>query len=124
MSHVSCDAHTDGAALGKHSFTLQRGPIGTGPRVVKFREAEERQFLTSYNEKTLALETEAESIARHFYEQGEDGYLAGYVVLRAISDHADEEKDDRWKLAASRNAVIALAAILPTVMETMVESES
>jgi adenosylhomocysteine nucleosidase len=112
-------AHPDSAELGKDSFSLQRGPIGTGPRVVKFKEAEERKFLLDFNEKTLALETEAEAIARHFYEQGEDGELTGYIVLRAISDHADEAKDDKWKLAASRNAVLALQAILPLVMEVL-----
>jgi adenosylhomocysteine nucleosidase len=112
-------AHPDASALTKPYFTLQRGPIGTGPRVVKFRDAEERKFLESYNEKTLALETEAEGITRYFYEQGTDGDLSGYIVIRAISDHADEAKDDSWKLAASRNAVLALTEVLPTVMETM-----
>ncbi|MFF0204578.1 HEAT repeat domain-containing protein [Streptomyces sp. NPDC005017] len=112
-------AHEESAGLGRPSFRLQRGPIGTGSRVVKFKEAEERRFLSSYHEKTLALETEAEALARHFYEQGEDGALSGYIVLRAISDHADELKDDRWKLAASRNAVLALQKILPSVMEVL-----
>lgn len=116
---VRLSAHQESAQLGRSSFFLQRGPIGTGPRVVKFKEAEERSFLTSYHEKTLALETEAEAVARHFYEQGEDGALSGYIVLRAISDHADELKDDRWKLAASRNAVLALQEILPSVMEVL-----
>lgn len=112
-------AHQESARLGHPSFRLQRGPIGTGPRVVKFKEAEERSFLSSYHEKTLALETEAEAVARHFYEQGEDGALSGYIVLRAISDHADELKNDDWKLAASRNAVLALQKILPSVMEVL-----
>ncbi|MER5452653.1 HEAT repeat domain-containing protein [Streptomyces sp. NPDC002764] len=112
-------AHQESRRLGRPSFQLQRGPIGTGPRVVKFREAEERSFLTSYHEKTLALETEAEAVARYFYEQGEGGELSGYIVLRAISDHADDLKDDRWKLAASRNAVLALQQILPSVMEAL-----
>ncbi|MDX3116742.1 HEAT repeat domain-containing protein [Streptomyces scabiei] len=115
----SLTAHEESAGLGHPSFRLQRGPIGTGPRVVKFKEAEERSFLSSYHEKTLALETEAEAVARHFYEQGEDGALSGYIVLRAISDHADELKDDRWKLAASRNAVLALQKILPSVVEVL-----
>jgi HEAT repeat protein/nucleoside phosphorylase len=112
-------AHEESAQLGRPFFHLQRGPIGTGPRVVKFKEAEERTFLSSYHEKTLALETEAEAVARYFYEQVEGGELSGYIVLRAISDHADELKDDRWKLAASRNAVLALQKILPSVMEAL-----
>ncbi|WP_370961923.1 HEAT repeat domain-containing protein [Amycolatopsis sp. cg9] len=112
-------AHHESAELGRSLFALQRGPIGTGPRVVKFKDAEERTFLSNYNEKTLALETEAEAVARHFYEQGDDGTITGYMVLRAISDHADEEKDDRWKLAASRNAVAALKELLPVIVEAL-----
>lgn len=110
-------AHDQAADLGRPSFSLQRGPIGTGPRVIKFHDAEERKFLESFNEKTLALETEAESVARTYYEAGEGGQLGGYMVLRAISDHADQAKDDGWKLAASRNAVLALEAMLPTLVE-------
>lgn len=114
---LSLTAHLDNSMPENRNFTLRRGPIGTGPRVVKFREAEERKFLESFNEKTLALETEAESIARNFYEHVGERRLTGYLIIRAISDHADEAKDDSWKLAASRNAVLVLQELLPVILE-------
>lgn len=112
-------AYPDGIFTDKRVFNLQRGPIGTGQYVVKSRKSETRAFLKNYHEKTLALETEADAVSRYFVEEGSDEGLAGYLVIRAISDHADEAKDDRWKLQASRNAVIALQEILPPIVELM-----
>lgn len=111
------------ASLGKTSFKLLRGPIGTGYAVVKFRESDVRKWLDGFNEKTLVVETEGEGIARYFYEMAERMGLAGYIVLRVISDHADEDKDDKWKLGACQNGVIALQALLPTIAETVVLKE-
>lgn len=101
--------------LGKETFQLVAGPIGTGPAVVKFRDAEVRRWLEAFNDKTLALETEAEAVCRHFYERGEAGEVQSYLILRGISDHADEGKDDAWHEAAAANAVQALEALLPSI---------
>jgi nucleoside phosphorylase len=107
------------AELGKPAFRLLRGPIGTGYAVVKFREDPVRNWLDSFNEKTLVLETEGEGIARYFYEMADKAGLAGYIALRVVSDHADEAKDDQWKLGACRNGVIALQSLLPPIAETL-----
>ena len=95
-------------------FRLHRGPIGSGEAVVGFRDAEVRRWLTAYNDKTLALETEAGGLAQAFYEQQlRRGYKArGYLVIRGISDHMDAEKSDTWRQPASDNAMSALVELL------------
>lgn len=113
------DACQDAIEMGKTSFTLVRGPVGTGYAVVKFRDSEVRQWIETFNEKTLVVETEGEAAARHFYESGETYGSIGYFILRGVSDHADEKKNDRWKLATSRNAVLALRELLPVVVEAI-----
>lgn len=120
---IVSDASSDAVAIGRKSFTLSRGPIGTGYAVIKYRDAEVRKWLLDYNEKTLVVETESEGVARAFYEAGERADIDGFVVLRGVSDHADEAKDDRWKLAASRNAVRALELLLVALSDEFREAE-
>jgi adenosylhomocysteine nucleosidase len=97
-----------------NTFKVQQGPIGSGEAVVAFHDASERQWLTDYNDKVLALETEAGGVAQAFYEERvRHGYRAeAYLVVRGISDHADADKDDKWRQPAADNAVIALAKLL------------
>jgi nucleoside phosphorylase/hypoxanthine phosphoribosyltransferase len=95
------------------TFTSYFGPIGTGEAVIKFKEAEERKWLLSVNEKTLAVETEAGGAAQQFYED-ELNYsrrAKGIIVIRGISDKADIEKKNQWRLAAAKNAVKVLVEI-------------
>ncbi len=95
-------------------FKSYFGPIGTGEAVIKYKEAEERTWLISVNDKTLAVETEAGGVAQQFYED-ELNYsrrAKGIIVLRGISDKADTEKKDAWRLAASKNAMRVLQEIL------------
>jgi len=104
------------AAEGAYSaeFRCKFGPLGSGEAVVGFREAEVRQWLTEVNDKTLALETEAGGVAQEYHESAlRSGYrAAGYLIVRGISDHADQAKDDRWRLPASRNAMQFLERLL------------
>ena len=95
-------------------FKSYFGPIGTGEAVIKYKEAEVRRWLISVNDKTLAVETEAGGVAQQFYED-ELNYsrrAKGIIVLRGISDKADIEKKDEWRLAASKNAMKVLQEIL------------
>lgn len=95
-------------------FKSYFGPIGTGEAVIKYKEAEERKWLISVNDKTLAVETEAGGVAQQFFED-ELNYsrrAKGIIVLRGISDKADIEKKDEWRLAASKNAMKVLQEIL------------
>lgn len=96
------------------TFGLRQGPIGTGEAVIGYREAEERKWLQSVNDKTLALDTEAGGLGEAFYEdQLRSGYKAdGYLVIRGISDHADCEKDDKWRMIASKNAAKTLEVLV------------
>ena len=90
------------------------GPIGTGEAVIKFKEAEERLWLESVNDKTLAVETEAGGAAQQFYED-ELSYSRrskGILIIRGISDKADFEKKNEWRLAASKNAMKVLVEII------------
>jgi len=95
------------------TFASYFGPIGTGEAVIKYKEAEEREWLTSVNDKTLAVETEAGGVAQQFYED-ELNYsrrAKGIMVIRGISDKADVEKKNEWRLAASKNAMKVLIEI-------------
>jgi nucleoside phosphorylase len=99
------------------SFRIHLGPIGTGEAVVKYRDAEVRKWLHIVNDKTLALETEAGGVAQQFAEDSLRFGLkaSGYLVMRGISDHADHAKDDRWRIAATTNAMKALKALLSSI---------
>lgn len=90
------------------------GPIGTGEAVIKYKESEVRKWLISVNDKTLAVETEAGGVAQQFYED-ELNYsrrAKGIIVLRGISDKADIDKKDEWRLAASKNAMKVLEELI------------
>ncbi|HLF36272.1 MAG TPA: hypothetical protein VI583_18645, partial [Cyclobacteriaceae bacterium] len=90
------------------------GPIGTGEAVIKYKDAEDRKWLLSVNDKTLAIETEAGGIAQQFYED-ELNYsrrAKGILIIRGISDKADINKNDDWRLAASKNAMKVFEEIL------------
>ncbi len=106
----SFDASENSPNLKFKSFF---GPIGTGEAVIKFKEAEERAWLLSVNDKTLAVETEAGGVAQQFYEDELDysRRAKGILVIRGISDKADVEKKNEWRLAASKNAMKVLVEI-------------
>lgn len=93
------------------------GPIGTGEKVVRFRDDEIRKWLIGFNYKCMALETEAGGLAQAFYETSTTtSYLAkGYMVIRGISDHANKDKNDKWRKNAAHNACTFLRDFLTTV---------
>ena len=94
------------------AFRAFGGPIGSGEAVVAHRESEVRQWLRQYNDKVLAVETEAYGVAQGFYEATAPD-LAGWLAIRGISDYADENKADAHHVAASRNAAKTLEALVP-----------
>lgn len=119
------DMHGDIAKLASQRysssspFSVYLGAIGTGEAVIKYREAETRKWLQSVNSKTFAVETEAAGLAQQFEEDSTRiGLRAdGYLVIRGISDHADQAKDDKWRVLAVRNAMEALKSILSLIPE-------
>jgi adenosylhomocysteine nucleosidase len=96
------------------SVRVLRGPIGSGDAVVTDAGSDIRRYLLEYNEKTLAVETEAAGVAQAFYEElGEDPALRGWLTIRGISDRADRLKGDDRHREASEHAAAVMAALLP-----------
>jgi len=93
------------------------GSIGTGEKVIRFRDADVRKWLSEFNYKCMVLETEAGGLAQAFYETSTtNSYRAkGYMVIRGISDHADKDRNDKCRAIAARNACAFLQKFLTTV---------
>jgi adenosylhomocysteine nucleosidase len=98
-----------GAAVRMHW-----GPIGSGDAVIADRYADIRRYLLEFNDKTLAVETEAAGVAQAFYEEvGTDHALRGWLTLRGVCDLADAGKDDRHQALAAYHAAEVMAHLLP-----------
>jgi adenosylhomocysteine nucleosidase len=96
------------------TFRAFAGPIGTGEAVIAHSSSEIRAYLREYNDKTLAVETEAGAVAQAFYEQiAGHSAVRGWLAVRGISDSADEEKTDAYHDIASHNAATVLERLLP-----------
>lgn len=99
------------------TFKVLSGPIGSGETVVADKSSDIKDWLISVNSKTMALEMEAGGFLQAYYEDGlsENQPSLGVLVIRGISDHADVEKDDKWRKPASDNAVKCLIEILKNI---------
>jgi adenosylhomocysteine nucleosidase len=89
------------------------GPIGSGEAVIADQHSSIRQYLTTVNDKTMALETEAGGIAEAFYAMADASPGSGWLVIRGISDHADADKDDTYRDIAARHAAVTFQQLLP-----------
>jgi nucleoside phosphorylase len=83
------------------------GPIATGEKVVASTDARDR--LRSLHPLLLAVETESAGVASIVWQNPEP---PGLVVIRGISDMADEKKDDRWRMYAASAAASFLLSLL------------
>jgi adenosylhomocysteine nucleosidase len=99
---------TDPAGGRVHVF---RGPIGSGSAVVTDAGSDIVRFLRRFNEKTLAVETEAAGVGQEFYE--EIGPVCGWLTIRGISDLADRDKGHGWHQLASDHAAAVMERLLP-----------
>jgi adenosylhomocysteine nucleosidase len=93
-------------------YKIRPGLIGSGEAVIADPDSDIRRYITAFNDKTLAVETEAGGLAEAFYEtagSGGDGWLA----IRGISDHADAAKDDTYHQIASWHAAAVLLRLVP-----------
>jgi adenosylhomocysteine nucleosidase len=93
--------------------TVLPGPIGSGEAVVGAADSSIRQYIAGFNDKTLALETEAGGLAEAFYEMADVSGTSGWLAVRGISDLADPHKDDRYHEIASWHAAVVLLQLLP-----------
>ena len=90
------------------AIRVYQGPIGSGDAVVTDADSDIVHFLRRFNEKTLAVETEAGGVGQAFYERiDEERSLHGWLTIRGISDLADKHKGyDRHQFAAERAALV------------------
>jgi adenosylhomocysteine nucleosidase len=93
---------------------MRAGLIGSGEAVIANHDAEILRYLASFNDKVLAVDTEAGGLALACHEQSATtGRLHGWAVVRGISDDAGAGKNDDYHQIASWHAAIALRELLP-----------
>lgn len=103
---------------GRNSnFKVHRGPIGSGEAVIGNPQSPTRAWLQSVNGKIGIVETEAAGFFQAYYESEKElttleGNISDIIVIRGISDHADQHKNDDYRLEASLNAVHALKELI------------
>jgi adenosylhomocysteine nucleosidase len=95
------------------SFVVHQGPIGSGEAVVTSRSSNIPGYLSSLNDKILAIEMEGGAPAQTFYEELHPEAAADWLVIRGISDYANPQKNDLRQSAASQNAAAVLEALAP-----------
>lgn len=103
-------------------FMADAGPLGSGNAVIGDPFSEIKKWLLDFNSKTCAVETEAVGFANADWEEGlkKITNMVGALVIRGISDHADFDKDDKWRKIASQNAALVLVEfvkILPPIQQ-------
>lgn len=106
-------------------FRVFRGPVGSGEAVIAHGDSTVRQYLMAYNDKTLAVETEAGGVGQAFQERLASHPAAyGWFTVRGISDHADEIKDDAYHVIAARRAAQIFDLLLPFIAGSDVAGSS
>lgn len=96
-----------------HPFRVWPGPIGTGEAVISDGDSAIRAYLKEFNEKILAIDTEAGGLSQYWHENAAlGGRLRGWVVVRGISDHAVNMTYEHQATAA-RHAAITLRELVP-----------
>ncbi|MCK8438928.1 5'-methylthioadenosine/S-adenosylhomocysteine nucleosidase [Streptomyces sp. D2-8] len=95
-------------------FEVYPGVIGSGEAVIADRASEVRTYLTTYHEKVLAVDMEAGGLSQYWQENSVHGTEnPGWIVVRGVSDNADEDKGHRHHELAARNAAHVLSQLLP-----------
>ena len=98
---------------GTGKFRVHEGPVGSGNAVIAHRDSEIVQYLRAYNDKILDVDMESGGLGHTIHDQPPGEQPSSWLVIRGISDHADEAKDDRYRYIAAFNAAATLHAILP-----------
>lgn len=109
-------ARIDGqmTAHASDQYEVYPGVIGSGEAVIADRASDVRTYLTTYHEKVLAVDMEAGGLSQYWQENSVHGTEnPGWVVIRGISDNADEEKGHRHHELAAKNAAHVLSQLLP-----------
>ncbi|WP_017571588.1 5'-methylthioadenosine/S-adenosylhomocysteine nucleosidase family protein [Nocardiopsis halotolerans] len=98
----------------KRTFEALHGLIGSGEAVIAAKDSEIRDFLTRYNDKVLAVDMESGGLSQFWQENSVHGQgNPGWVVVRGVSDNADQEKNDDSHDLAAHNAAHIVRELLP-----------
>jgi adenosylhomocysteine nucleosidase len=108
-----CQVSTTDPDGTTRTFSVRPGIIGSGNAVVADAASDIRKYVASFNDKTLALETETGGIGQAFYEKADGSAATGWLAIRGISDHADPDKDDRFHDIAAWHAAVVLERLAP-----------
>jgi adenosylhomocysteine nucleosidase len=101
-------------------FRVHAGTIGTGDAVIADRNTEIRRYLSTFNEKILAVDTESGGLGQYCYETHiSPRNTPNWIAVRGISDHADHTKNDNNHQSAATNAAHTLSALLPYIRADM-----
>ncbi|MFC9129117.1 hypothetical protein ACFT4A_20005 [Streptomyces sp. NPDC057099] len=109
-------ARIDGqmTAHADDQYEVYPGVIGSGEAVIADRASEVRTYLTTYHEKVLAVDMEAGGLSQYWQENSVHATEnPGWIVIRGVSDNADEDKGHRHHELAARNAAHVLSQLLP-----------
>ncbi|MFI0899731.1 hypothetical protein [Streptomyces sp. NPDC020983] len=97
-------------------FDVHPGPIGSGEAVIADGDSEIRQYLKAYHEKVLAVDMEAGGLSQYWQEHSVHGAEnPGWIVIRGVSDNADEHKGHAHHELAARNAAHVLRELIPFI---------
>nr|WP_202520150.1 hypothetical protein [Streptomyces sp. SID1034] len=106
--------HDQSSPHASKQFEVYPGVIGSGEAVIADRESDIRSYLTTYHEKVLALDMEAGGLTQYWQENSvHGGTNPGWIVIRGVSDNADEKKGHSYHDLAARNAAHVLRLLLP-----------
>ncbi|MFE1168271.1 hypothetical protein [Nocardiopsis sp. NPDC058789] len=98
----------------KRTFEVRPGLIGSGEAVIADGDSDIHRFLGGYNDKILAVDMESGGLSQYWQENSVGAEPnPDWVVVRGISDNADQEKNDDGHELAARNAAHVVKEILP-----------
>jgi adenosylhomocysteine nucleosidase len=100
------------------AFRIFCGPIGSGEAVITSPTSEIVDWLHRFNEKVLAVETEA-GVGQDCYEEIDgDRTLEGWLTVRGITDKANAHDWQGRRYLASRRAALVVERLLPYLAPT------
>ncbi|MYW11103.1 hypothetical protein GT034_22530 [Streptomyces sp. SID2563] len=106
--------HGQVATHVSEEFEVYPGLIGSGEAVIADRESDIREWLKKYHEKVLAVDMEAGGLSQYWQENSVHGAInPGWIVIRGVSDNADQGKGHDFHELAARNAAYILRELLP-----------
>lgn len=100
-------------SYASESYAVYPGVIGSGEAVIADRESDIRQYLTGYHEKVLVVDMEAGGLSQYWQENSVHGAVnPGWIVVRGVSDNANEQKGHGYHGLAARNAAYVLRQLV------------